>query len=87
MAASDFVGHGRQARIDHQHAVLADLHGDVAARADDHVDVALHGPDMDFSVLILRADQAGGREQKCEKSSDLHFASAFVAGAAPRILS
>ena len=48
IAARTLSAIARQSGVDHQDAVLAHLHGDVAARADDHIDVALHRPDMDF---------------------------------------
>ena len=32
----------REPGIDHQHPQIADLHGDISARARDHVDVPLH---------------------------------------------
>ena len=57
----NLVGHRRQPSIHHQHAVFAGLHGNISARADNHVDVALHRQHVDFSVLSLRADQTGGR--------------------------
>ncbi len=37
------VARAARARVDQQHALVADLHGDVRARADQHVDVALDG--------------------------------------------
>src|SRR6185503_8421095 len=42
------------AGVDHENAVLADLHGDVGARADDHVHVALyvHGLDLASRQLL-----------------------------------
>ena len=83
----NLVGHRSQSGIHHQHAVFAGLHGDVTARADNHVDVALHRPDVDFSILILRAGQAARLATSRCRVQSLHFASAFVAGAAPRILS
>ena len=45
--------HRRELRVDHQDAVAADLHGDVAAGADEHVDVALRLLDVDLDVVEI----------------------------------
>ena len=53
----DLVRHRRVLRVHDQHAVGADLHGDVAAGADQHVDVALRRLHVDLDVveiLLLR---------------------------------
>ena len=46
----DLVGILLQTSIDKQHAVFAGLHGDVAARAHQHGDVALHRQHVDLCV-------------------------------------
>src|SRR5207253_4890193 len=43
------VAHRGGPGVDHQHALIRDLHRDVAAGAGKHVDVALHGQDLDFT--------------------------------------
>ena len=60
IAASTLSASARQARVDDQHAVLADLHGDVAAGADEQIHVALHLERMDLAAAapVLRR---GGR--------------------------
>ena len=60
----DFVACPREPRVHQQHAVVARLHGDVAARAHQHVYVALHVQHVDFRVggVPLRA---GGRRLSC----------------------
>ena len=49
------VGVLRQPGIDDQHAIVADLHRDVAAGADQHVDAALHVDRFELGGI------AGGR--------------------------
>jgi hypothetical protein len=44
----------RQARIHHQNAVIADLHRNIAAGADEHGDVALDVENVDFVRLLRR---------------------------------
>ncbi len=48
------VGGLRQPGIHDQHAHVANLHGDVAARAHQHVDVALHRKNVNFAVGRIR---------------------------------
>jgi len=50
----DFVAHGGESRIYQQYSFLASLHGDVAARAYQHINVSLHGQDVDFRVIAVR---------------------------------
>ncbi len=51
----DFVAHGGEPRIHQQYSFLTRLHSDVAARAYQHIDVSLHGQDVDFRVIAVPA--------------------------------
>ena len=69
MAATTLSLEARVHGIHHQHAVFADLDGDVAARADQHVDVALHGKNVDFDfveVLLLLRVTRGTCQRGCK---------------------
>ena len=48
----NLVREWRVLRIDDEHAVLPDLHRDVAARADEHVDVALRRQQLDLDGVV-----------------------------------
>ena len=56
----DFVGQLAGAGIDNEGALIAYLHGDVAAVTDQHIDVALHGQDVDFTIVRVGIDGAAG---------------------------
>src|SRR5207244_3435963 len=73
--------------VDHEHALFAGLHGDVAARADEHVDVALRRQHLDFDgveVLGLlsreRRDEADRHDRRTGPNATRHL----LAPAAPR---
>ena len=53
------IRHLGSARIHKQDPVLANLHGDVAGRPDEHVDVSLHMQHVNFGIL-LGADETSG---------------------------
>ena len=58
----NLVRQRRVLRVDDEHAVLADLDGDVAAGADQHVDVALRRQHLDLDgVEVLRLLPAAAR--------------------------
>ena len=54
-------------RVHHQHALLADLHGDIAARARKQKNVPLHWEHLDFArasrLALLRKCGINGGEQ------------------------
>src|SRR5690606_35240648 len=76
----DLVGERSELRVDDQHAVVADLHGNVAAGPDEHVDIVAHlkRPDLDGVEVLLRADRLRGREQDAgQRGERKHFACKF----------
>ena len=68
----DLVRQRRVLRVHEQHALGADLHGHVAAGADEHVDVALRLLQLIFDVveiLLLRAT-TGAAAERGERDDD-----------------
>ncbi len=68
----DLVAHGREARIDHQNAVLAQLKRDISPGPGQHVNVALHRQNFQ-----LRKGQTRGAEQN---GNDLHVRQHIIPG-------
>ncbi len=60
----DLVAHGRFVGVDDEERIRADLDGDVAAGAGEHVDAALHRQDLDLA-LVLVGGPIGTREVFC----------------------
>ena len=69
-------------RVDDEHAVVADLHGGIADRTDEHVDVAAHGQDFDLGAREIdgglcvtgrNRHGAGDREQRCGCTLEVSF--------------
>ena len=60
------VGVLREAGVDHHHAHIADLHGDVSARALQHINVALH---VHGSDLGIRRRRLLGFDRDCDREN------------------
>src|SRR5438552_2636472 len=58
------IRHLGSARIHQQDAVLAGLHGDVAARPDEHVDVSLDVQHMNFGILLCVSETRSKNQRK-----------------------
>ncbi len=63
------VAHVRDRRIDDQDALVADLQRDVAAGADEHEDVPLHGQDVNVGC-VGRNEHGGKRGHEREPQRD-----------------
>ena len=59
------VAHRPPPGIDHQDAVAPRLHGDVAARPDEHVDVAADRQDVDLAVIARAISPASRPRRAC----------------------
>ena len=62
-------GHARELRVHHEHAFVAGLHGHVAARADEHVDVALHVLDVHLDVREIGLLRGGAPADRGQRAS------------------
>ena len=93
-----FIGQFARACVDDQRALVADLHGDVAVLAHQHVDTALDRQHMNFTVVRIGVHRAarvlgtagrnqlslGGGLRRCAESFSFAANSGYIVSAPPR---